>query len=69
MKMVIWSQVQVQMGCDYMDRSKYEIRKVLENPGSVRQRTGLRTSRGVAVWLWIWFQRLWIKVCPEGPKP
>lgn len=57
------------MGCDYMDRSKYEIRKVLENPGSVRQRTGLRTSRGVAVWLWIWFQRLWIKVCPEGPKP
>ena len=50
----------------------YNVREVLnhlENPGKARQRTFLCTDRGVAAWLLIWFQRLWITVCPEGPGP
>ena len=59
------------MGCDYMDRPRDEVREVLnhlENSGKVRQRTCLCTNRGVAAWLLISFQRLWIILCPEGPR-
>lgn len=62
---------QVQGWCDYMDRPRYKVWKVLKhlvNPRKAGQRNYLCTSRGVAAWLLTEFRRLWIIGCPETAR-